>query len=99
MQMLSPELAQALDGLAASGAPKVKLAVHRPHGRPAGPGLLLSILCFIRLGIQLQSLLVLRARLGNEHGRWKPVYTDFVKVWLATGGRCSFACVLVVCWP
>ena len=31
-----------------------------------------------------QSLLVLKAQVGAEKGRWKPVYMDFVKVWLAT---------------
>lgn len=84
MQMLSPELAQALDGPAASGAPKVKPQFTAPMGALLGLGLLLSILCFIRLEYNYKSLLVLRARLGNEHGRWKPVYMDFVKVWLST---------------
>ena len=67
-------------------------------GALLGLGLLLSILCFIRLEYNYKSLLVLRARLGNEHGRWKPVYTDFVKVWLATVAV-FIACVLVVGWP
>lgn len=84
MQMLSPELAQALDGPAASGGAKVKPQFTAPMGALLGLGLLLSILCFIRLEYNYTSLLVLRARLGNEHGRWKPVYMDFVKVWLST---------------
>ena len=84
MQMLSPELAQMLDEPAIQGGPKI-----RPEFTPAMGGLLvlgliLSILCFIRLEYNYKSLLVLRARLGAEHGRWKPVYMDFVKVWLAT---------------
>ncbi|AYM97689.1 DUF898 domain-containing protein [Acidovorax sp. 1608163] len=84
MQMLSPELAQMLDEPAVKGSPKI-----RPEFTPAMGGLLvlgliLSILCFIRLEYNYKSLLVLRARLGAEHGRWKPVYMDFVKVWLAT---------------
>ena len=95
MQILSPELAQALDGPATSGAPKVKPQFTAPMGALLGLGLLLSILCFIRLEYNYKSLLVLRARLGNEHGRWKPVYTDFVKVWLATVAV-FIACVLVV---
>ena len=31
-----------------------------------------------------KSLLVLKAQVGAEKGRWKPVYMDFVKVWMAT---------------
>ena len=84
MQMLSPELAQLLDEPAIKGGPKI-----RPEFTPAMGGLLvlgliLTVLCFIRLEYNYKSLLVLRARLGNEHGRWKPVYMDFVKVWLST---------------
>ncbi|MDA8445183.1 YjgN family protein [Paracidovorax valerianellae] len=47
-------------------------------------GLVLTLLCFIRLEYNYRSLLVLRSRIGNEPGRWKPEYMDFVKVWLAT---------------
>lgn len=47
-------------------------------------GLVLSVLCVIRLEYNYRSLLVLRTRLGDEPGRWKPVYMDFVKIWLAT---------------
>ena len=47
-------------------------------------GLLLTVLCIIRLEFNYRSLLVLRSRIGNEAGRWKPVYMDFVKLWLAT---------------
>lgn len=84
MQFLSPELAQLLDEPAVKGE-----ARPRPEFTPAMGGLLvlgliLSVLCFIRLEYNYKSLLVLRARLGTEHGRWKPVYMDFVKVWLAT---------------
>lgn len=46
--------------------------------------LLLTVLCIIRLEFNYRSLLVLRSRIGNEAGRWKPVYMDFVKLWLAT---------------
>jgi uncharacterized membrane protein YjgN (DUF898 family) len=49
-------------------------------------GLLLSVLCVIRLEFNYRSLLVLRSRIGDEPGRWKPVYLDFVKLWLATLG-------------
>ena len=47
-------------------------------------GLVLSLLCVIRLEYNFRSILVLRARIGNQMGRWKPVYMDFVRVWLAT---------------
>lgn len=44
----------------------------------------LSVLCVIRLEFNYKSLLVKRARIGNQHGRWKPVYGDFVRIWAAT---------------
>ena len=95
MQILSPELAQALDGPAASGAPKVKPQFTAPMGALLGLGLLLSILCFIRLEYNYKSLLVLRAQVGAERGRWKPAYMDFVWVWLATVGV-FLLCLIVV---
>ncbi len=48
--------------------------------------LVLTVLCAIRLEYNYRSMLVLQSRLGTEPGRWKPVYMDFVKVWLATLG-------------
>jgi uncharacterized membrane protein YjgN (DUF898 family) len=45
-----------------------------------------SILCVIRLEFNYKSLLVRRARIGGEVGHWKPVYGDFVRIWLATVG-------------
>lgn len=47
-------------------------------------GLVLSVLCAIRLEYNYRSLLVRRALLGDQPGRWKPVYMDLVKIWLAT---------------
>lgn len=47
-------------------------------------GLVLSVLCIIRLEYNYSSLLVLRSRLGQEPGRWKPIYLDFVRIWGAT---------------
>jgi len=47
-------------------------------------GLVLSVLCVIRMEYNFKSLLVLKAKVGAEKGRWKPVYMDFVKVWMAT---------------
>ena len=49
-------------------------------------GLVLGLLCIIRLEFNYKSLLVLRAGIGNQRGRWKPVYADFVKIWGATLG-------------
>ena len=98
MQWLSPDLAQALDALeeAEEGA---KQAL--PDFTPAMGGLLvlglaLTVLCFIRLEYNYKSLLVLRAQVGTERGRWKPVYMDFVKVWLATVAVFLLCVVLVV---
>ena len=47
-------------------------------------GVVLSVLCVIRLEFNYKSLLVLRGGIGSQRGRWKPVYGDFVKVWAAT---------------
>ena len=88
LRWVAPELAQALDGATPDGD-------ERSSALPALPpalwallllGVVLSLLCFIRLEYNYQSLLVLRTHLGAEAGRWKPVYMDFVKIWLATVG-------------
>jgi uncharacterized membrane protein YjgN (DUF898 family) len=49
-------------------------------------GVILSVLCIIRVEFNYKSLLVLRGGIGNQRGRWKPVYGDFVRIWLATVG-------------
>jgi uncharacterized membrane protein YjgN (DUF898 family) len=49
-------------------------------------GLLLTVLCIIRLEFNYKSLLVSRARIGTQAGRWKPVYRDFVRIWAGTLG-------------
>ncbi|MCA0327452.1 MAG: DUF898 domain-containing protein [Proteobacteria bacterium] len=49
-----------------------------------GLALLLTLLAVIRLEYNYRRLFVARARIGGQAGRWKPVYLDFVKVWLAT---------------
>lgn len=84
MQMLSPGLAEAFQ---ATGEEASKPSF--PPFTPAMGGLLLlglvlTLLCFIRLEFNYKSLLVLKAQVGAERGRWKPVYFDFVKIWLAT---------------
>ena len=61
----------------------------------AGIGLVLTLLCVIRLEYNYRRLLVARARIGGQVGRWKPVYMDFVKVWLATALFFVLAMVVV----
>ena len=84
MQMLSPELAQALEAAEEEGAKRALPSFTPAMGGLLALGLVLTVLCFIRLEYNYKSLLVLRAQVGAERGRWKPVYMDFVKVWLAT---------------
>ncbi len=85
MQYLSPESASALQDLAAddSGEADLPTMTAAIWGLFV-LGLLLSVLCFIRLEFNYKSLLVLRTQVGAETGRWKPVYMDFIKVWAAT---------------
>ena len=54
----------------------------------------LTLLCLIRLEYNYKRLLFARARIGEHVGRWKPVYSDFVKVWLATVGMLLLCTVL-----
>ena len=84
MQMLSPDLAQALEAAEEEGAKRALPSFTPAMGGLLALGLVLTVLCFIRLEYNYKSLLVLRAQVGAERGRWKPVYMDFVKVWLAT---------------
>lgn len=81
LQILSPELAQAMEE---ESAKLPKGAFTPAMGGLIALGVVLTLLCFIRLEFNYKSLLVLKAQVGAEHGRWKPVYLDFVKVWLAT---------------
>lgn len=85
IQYLAPESAGALQELAAddSGEADLPTMTAAIWGLLV-LGLLLSVLCFIRLEYNYKSLLVLRAQVGAESGRWKPVYLDFIKVWAAT---------------
>ena len=48
--------------------------------------LLVTVACLMRLEYNYKSLLVLRGRVGGQPGRWKPVFGDFVRIWLATLG-------------
>lgn len=85
IQYLAPESAGALQELAAddSGDSDLPTMTSAIWGLLV-LGLLLTVLCFIRLEYNYKSLLVLRAQVGAESGRWKPVYMDFIKVWAAT---------------
>jgi len=57
--------------------------------------LALTVLCIIRLEFNYKSLLVARGRIGGQIGRWKPVFGDFVRIWLATVGV-FLLCVLLM---
>jgi uncharacterized membrane protein YjgN (DUF898 family) len=46
-------------------------------------GIVMSVLSIIRLEFNYKSLLFRHAGIGNQSGRWKPFYGDFVKVWAA----------------
>jgi uncharacterized membrane protein YjgN (DUF898 family) len=59
-------------------------------------GVVLSVLCVIRLEFNYKSLLVLRGGIGDQRGRWKPVYSDFVKIWAATIGVFIVSVVLAI---
>jgi uncharacterized membrane protein YjgN (DUF898 family) len=48
--------------------------------------LFVTLLCVVRLEFNSKSLLVARGRIGGQPGRWKPVFGDFVRIWLATLG-------------
>ncbi|MDI3382448.1 YjgN family protein [Xenophilus aerolatus] len=64
-----------------------------PFPRPTWPmaalalaAVLLSLLCLIRLEFNYKRLLVTRAAVGGQTGRWKPVFGDFVRIWGASIG-------------
>ena len=55
----------------------------------------LSLLCLIRLDYNYKRLLILRTFIGNECGRWKPRYAQFVGIWMRAIAM-LFACYAVV---
>lgn len=59
------------------------------------PALLLTFLCMVRLEFNYKSLLVSRGLVGTQPGQWKPVYRDFLRVWLATLGMLLATLVIV----
>lgn len=84
LQLLSPELADVLQEVEEEAARPKMPPFTAAMGALLLLGLVLTVLCFIRLEYNYKSLLVLKTQVGAEKGRWKPVYMDFVKVWLAT---------------
>lgn len=44
----------------------------------------LSLLAAVRLDYNYQGLAVSRSRLGDQPGRWKPLYRDFLRIWAGT---------------
>lgn len=84
IQYLAPESASALQELADESSDADLPTMTAGIWGLLAMGLLLSIMCVIRLEYNYKSLLVLRTQVGAETGRWKPVYMDFIKVWLAT---------------
>lgn len=84
LQALAPEAAATVQELAGDKPSPRMPRITAPMVGLVLLGLVLSVLCFIRLEYNYKSLLVLRTHLGAEPGRWKPVYLDFVKIWLAT---------------
>jgi uncharacterized membrane protein YjgN (DUF898 family) len=57
--------------------------------------LAVTFLCAVRLEFNYKSLLVARARIGGQPGRWKPVYGDFLAIWLKTLGFLLLGTVVV----
>ena len=54
-----------------------------------------TVVALMRLEFNAKSLLVRRGRIGGQPGRWKPVFGDFVRIWLATVGV-FVACTVIV---
>jgi len=71
---------------APAGAPRRLPTVTAPMWGLIATGLVLAVLCVIRLEFNYRSLLLRRASVGEEGGRFKAVYMDFVRLWLATLG-------------
>ena len=59
-------------------------------------GIVASVMALMRLEFNAKSLLVRRARVGGQEGRWKPVFGDFVRIWLATVGVFLAGAVAVI---
>jgi uncharacterized membrane protein YjgN (DUF898 family) len=91
----------------AFGAMVGEMPIARPGRPPAFPhvpavfwlspvaALVVTFMCIVRLEFNYKSLLVLRAHIGGEAGRWKPVFSDFLRTWLATIAVLLVSIVLV----
>lgn len=86
LQYLAPEAPPSLQELAGEDVSERLPEVTGPMLGLIVLGLVLTVLCIIRLEYNYKGLLVQRTYLGKEAGRWKPVYMDFVWIWLATVG-------------
>ncbi|RZL64845.1 MAG: DUF898 domain-containing protein [Variovorax sp.] len=80
-----------MSALSPGAEPRVNPLPRLPTVTPAMWTLLLggvagAFLCLIRLEYNYKRLMVARTLIGTEAGRWKPVYRDFVRVWLAALG-------------
>lgn len=65
-------------------------------GGLTGLGVALTLLCLVRLEYNYARLRVQRTLIGGQAGRWKPVYRDFVRIWLASAGVFVLAVALIV---
>jgi uncharacterized membrane protein YjgN (DUF898 family) len=73
-------------GARTSAIPAELPAIPLPAWLMLAVALVVTLLCIIRLEFNYKSLLVSKAYIGAQAGRWKPVYRDFVRIWLATLG-------------
>lgn len=80
----------ALAALATPSVPGARAAATPPNLPLVGLVLLaavaLSVLAVIRLDYNYQGLAVSRSRLGDQPGRWKPLFSDFLRIWGGTLG-------------
>lgn len=84
------------DALVSPGASRGQIAAAaKPILGAAGVALVVTVLCVMRLEFNYKSLLVAKARIGGQPGRWKPVFGDFVRIWLATVAV-FLGCVLLI---
>lgn len=88
LHALAPDLPAAASPARAAGTPAFPALprVDAPMWGLLALGVVLSVLCVIRIEYNYKSLLVQRGGLGKQAGRWKPVYGDFVRIWLTTVG-------------
>lgn len=83
---------------------KGSLTLHWPASRVlafalVAVALVVTLLCIIRLEYNYKSLLFSTARVGEQAGRWKPAYRDFVWIWLAALGVLLVGVVVIAIVP